>query len=78
VCPLDGNAFCFKLAQTIGAEVTASIHLQHYWLGTGPNHGMSFGPWNGLVFTWGPAGNIIETKTYPYKDVTGPPPPGTT
>jgi hypothetical protein len=73
----DGNAFCFQLAQRIGAEVRASIHLQWYWLGTGPGNGMHFGKWNGLVFTWGPAGNIIDTKAYPYKDVDGPPPPGT-
>jgi hypothetical protein len=72
----DGNGFCFQLAQATGAEVKASIHLQWYWLGTGPKNGMSFAEWNGLVFTWGPAGNIIETVQYPYKDVSGPPPPG--
>ncbi|MFN2531627.1 MAG: peptidoglycan-binding protein [Pyrinomonadaceae bacterium] len=72
----DGNAFCFQLAQRTAAEVRASIHLQWYWCGSGPNNGMHFGTWNGLVFTWGPAGNIIESKPYPYTDVDGPPPPG--
>lgn len=72
----DGNEFCYQLAQRTGAEVVASIHLQFYWTGTQPA-GMHFGSWNGLRFTWGPAGNIIETKQFPYKELTGPPPPGT-
>jgi hypothetical protein len=55
--------------------VKASIHLQHYWLGTGPKNGMTFAEWNGLVFTWGSAGNIIETAAYPYTDKQGPAPP---
>jgi hypothetical protein len=74
----DGNAFCFQLAQSTGAEVKASIHLQWYWKGQGPNYGMHFGKWNGLVFTWGPAGNIISSESHPYDDKgDGPPPPGT-
>jgi hypothetical protein len=73
----DGNAFCFQLAQATQAEVKASIHLQHYWLGTGPHHGMHFGSWNGMVFTWSAAGNINSVESHPYEDKTGPPPPGT-
>lgn len=73
----DGNSFCYRLAQATGAEVKASIHLQWYWLGSGPHNGMHFGHWNGTVFTWGPAGNIIAMEQYPYKDYDGPPPPGT-
>lgn len=73
----DGNAFCFQLAQATGAEVKASIHLQYYWLGKGPNYGMHFGAWNGMVFTWAPAGNIISVENYPYEEKAGPPPPGT-
>jgi len=77
----DGNAFCFQLAQRTGAEVVASIHLQHYWTGEGgatPTKEMHFGGWNGLVFTWGPAGNILEMTSYPYTDKgTVPPPKGT-
>jgi len=72
----DGNAFCFRLAQATQAEVMASIHLQFYWGGTAAS-GMHFGKWNGLRFTWGPAGNIIEKKSFPYKELDGPPPPGT-
>jgi len=72
----DGNAFCFQLAQVTGAEVVASIHLQHYWKGTASS-GMHFGNWNGRVFTWGPAGNIVAMMDYPYKELGGPPPPGT-
>jgi len=73
----DGNAFCFRLAQVTGAEVVASIHLQYYWGGSGPNSGMHFGQWNGRVFSWAPAGNISGVTDYPYKEMTGPPPPGT-
>ncbi|MGZ5430137.1 MAG: peptidoglycan-binding domain-containing protein [Thermoanaerobaculia bacterium] len=72
----DGNALCFQLAQATGAEVVASIHVQWYWKGS-DSHQMHFGDWNGLVFTWGPAGNIIGTSVYPYTDMGGPPPPGT-
>lgn len=64
--------------RSLPSLVKASIHLQHYWFGTVPNSGMSFGEWNGL-FTWGPAGNIIDTASYPYLDKkSGPPPPQTT
>ncbi len=72
----DGNRFCFQLAQATGAEVKASIHLQYYWQGTAPNDGMHFGSWNGQVFTWGPAGNIVSVENHPYKEKKGPPPPG--
>jgi hypothetical protein len=69
----DGNAFCFKLAQTIKAEVKASIHLQYYRDGTLRNgtptgNGIDFGHWNGRVFTWGPGGNIINMEDFPYND----------
>lgn len=69
----DGNAFCFKLAQTIGAEVKASIHVQHYDPGTyadGTSHGggTSYEPWNGRVFTWDKTGTIINTEDFPYHD----------
>jgi hypothetical protein len=40
------------------------------------NQGMDFGHWNGLVFKWGPMGNIVGKKQFPYKDVEGPSPPG--
>lgn len=76
----DGNAFCFQLAQRTAAEVVASIHLQFYWKGNeGPvqSKAMHFGNWNGRVFTWGPAGNVIDMQTYAYKELDGPPPPGT-
>jgi peptidoglycan hydrolase-like protein with peptidoglycan-binding domain len=73
----DGNAFCFRLAQVTQAEVKASIHLQYYWKGTGPGNGIHFGKWNGRVFTWGPAGNIVAMEDFPYKEMDGPPPPGT-
>jgi hypothetical protein len=72
----DGNAFCFQLAQVTQAEVRASIHLQYYWGGSQAS-GMHFGKWNGLVFTWGPEGNIIRTESFPYTEMDGPPPPGT-
>jgi hypothetical protein len=72
----DGNQFCFMLAQAIQGEVSASIHLQYYWEGKGVNQGMDFGHWNGLVFKWGPMGNIVGKKQFPYKDVEGPSPPG--
>jgi hypothetical protein len=74
----DGNAFCYQLAQRTGAEVVASIHLQYYWTGDEVNnltHEMNFGRWNGLVFTWGPAGNIIDTTLYPYTEKGAVPPP---
>lgn len=72
----DGNAFCFRLAQTTQAEVKASIHLQAYW-GRYPSLGMHFGSWNGRVFTWGPGGNILKMEDFPYLELNGPPPPGT-
>ncbi len=72
----DGNEFCYKLAQATGAHVRASIHLQYYWAGGGPNNGMHFGTWNGRVFNWAPEGNIEGIEDYPYKEVNGPPPPG--
>lgn len=64
----DGNSFCFQMAQASGAEIVASIHLQYYRLGSSPTHGMDFGNWNGRVFTWGPAGNVISMHNYPYTD----------
>jgi hypothetical protein len=76
VC-FDGNLFCFRLAQTVQAEVMASIHLQYYWKGTGPTNGMHFGNWNGRVFTWAAPGNISAMQDFPYTEMTGPPPPGT-
>lgn len=70
----DGNEFCYKLAQTIRADVMASLHLQWYWLGTKQaGNGMNFGGWNGTVITWGPAGNIVDTIQHPYQDKDGPP-----
>lgn len=65
----DGNAFCFKLAQTIEAEVKASIHVQYYWPGTGKTNGVDFGHWNGLVYTWNADGAIIKKVQYPYKEM---------
>jgi len=69
----DGNLFCYRLAQTIKAQVKASIHLQWYAPGTDVNgrptgRGIDFGKWNGRVFTWGRKGNIIRTQDYPYRD----------
>lgn len=69
----DGNAFCFQLAQTIKAEVKASIHIQYYDDGTyedGSPHGegMSHHPWNGRVYTWDSTGKIINTEDFPYVD----------
>ena len=72
----DGNFFCYRMAQTIDAEVKASIHLQYYYDGTvgrwifrrPDGVGINFGEWNGRVFTWGPKGNIIEMRDYPYQD----------
>jgi hypothetical protein len=72
----DGNAFCYQLAQSIQAEVKASIHLQYYqdgtvggWIFRRPNgQGINFGEWNGTVYTWGPAGNISNTESFPYID----------
>jgi hypothetical protein len=71
----DGNQLCFMLAQRIRAKVRASIHLQYYQYGNGKwsarypdNTGITFGSWNGTVFTWGPAGNIIQTQQFPYRD----------
>lgn len=69
----DGNLFCYRMAQTIKAEVKASIHLQYYQNGTYKNgkptgHGIDFGHWNGRVFTWGADGSIIKTEDFPYTD----------
>jgi hypothetical protein len=69
----DGNAFCFQLAQTIGAEVKASIHIQYYWPGTGATNGVNFGHWNGRVFTWNASGAIIKMEDFPYTEM-GPAP----
>ncbi|MEZ5426362.1 MAG: hypothetical protein R2747_08865 [Pyrinomonadaceae bacterium] len=77
----DGNLFCYQLAQTIQAEVKASIHVQYYDDGTysdGSPHGggTSFGQWNGRVFTWNAEGKIIQTEDFPYveyKKVKPPP-----
>lgn len=70
----DGNQFCFMLAQRTQSKVKASIHLQYYFNGTQgvwifkrPNgKGITFGQWNGTVFTWGPSGAIIYRETFPY------------
>jgi hypothetical protein len=72
----DGNNFCYKMAQTTKAEVQASIHLQYYytgevgfWIFKRPDgKGINFGHWNGKVFTWAPAGNIIKTEDFPYTE----------
>lgn len=71
----DGNELCYILAQRTQAKVRASIHLQYYSLGNGKYDarwpdatGITFGQWNGTVFTWGPAGNIISTQQFPYRD----------
>jgi hypothetical protein len=74
----DGNAFCFQLAQTIQAEVKASIHLQYYrkgetgiWIFKRPNgDGINFGEWNGKVFTWDKTGKIIDTQEFPYQEAS--------
>lgn len=66
----DGNSFCYRLAQTTGAQVQASIHIQWYWTGTGPAKGVDFGHWNGRVFTWAPSGAITRMEDYPYKELT--------
>jgi hypothetical protein len=63
----DGNEFCFRLAQNIGAEVRASAHLQYYWPDNG-HQNMDFAEWNGLVTTWGPMGNILTTQMFPFHD----------
>ncbi|MGI8641838.1 MAG: hypothetical protein ACR2MG_18060 [Pyrinomonadaceae bacterium] len=71
----DGNAFCFKLAQAIKAQVKASIHLQYYndgtvgkWVFRRPNgKGINFRQWNGTVFTWNKNGKIISTEVFPYE-----------
>lgn len=69
----DGNAFCYQMAQTIGAEVKASIHLQYYQKGhltdgTPIAGGINFGNWNGRVFTWNADGSIQKMEDFPYKD----------
>lgn len=70
----DGNEFCFKLAQYTQARVKASIHLQYYrdgtrWFFKRPDgSGITFGTWNGTVFTWGPSGAIIFREQFPYVD----------
>jgi hypothetical protein len=72
----DGNALCFKLAQTTGAQVKASIHIQWYNDGTyqggaSNGKGTSFGHWNGRVFTWDKTGTIVDTNDYPYHELPG-------
>ncbi len=69
----DGNLFCYRIAQTIKAQVKASIHLQWYTPGTTVDgrptgRGIDFGKWNGRVFTWGRKGKIIKMQDYPYRD----------
>jgi hypothetical protein len=62
----DGNHFCYRMAQTIQAEVKASLHVQIYGTGNSPTAGIDFGKWQGRVFTWGPQGNVINTEDFPY------------
>ena len=69
----DGNSFCYRMAQTIGAEVKASIHLQYYQKGhltdgTPSPGGINFGRWNGRVFTWNADGSIQKMEDFPYTD----------
>jgi hypothetical protein len=69
----DGNYFCYRMAQTIGAQVKASIHIQWYndgtYKGGAPTgDGVNFGKWNGRVFTWSKKGKIIRTQDFPYHD----------
>jgi hypothetical protein len=62
------------LAQRTQSKVKASIHLQYYfdgtqgvWIFKRPNgQGITFGQWNGTVFTWAPSGAIIYRETFPY------------
>jgi len=75
----DGNELCFKLAQTTQSRVKASIHLQYYYDGTKgwifkrPNGtGITFGQWNGTVFTWAPSGAILYRETFPYVEDSRP------
>ena len=60
----DGNYFCYRLAQTIQAEVKASLHWQ--WYHEQPN--IVFQRWYGEVKTWGPKGNIIKTEMFAFRD----------
>jgi hypothetical protein len=69
----DGNNFCYRMAQTIGAEVKASIHLQYYQKGhltdgTPMPGGINFSGWNGRVFTWNADGSIQKMEDFPYND----------
>jgi hypothetical protein len=76
----DGNQLCFMLAQRTQAKVKASIHLQYYfdgtvgaWIFKRPNgQGITFGQWNGTVFTWGPTGAILYRETFPYVTDSSP------
>lgn len=69
----DGNYFCYRMAQTIGAEVKASIHLQYYQNGAYTSGapigtGINFKGWNGRVFTWNADGSIQKMEDFPYND----------
>lgn len=77
----DGNALCYMLAQRMNARVKASIHLQYYstgivgrWFFKRPDgSGITFGNWNGTVYTWGPSGAVLFREQFPYIDGDGDP-----
>ena len=72
----DGNQFCYTLAQRTQARVKASIHLQYYYNGTKKTWkfvrpdgtGITFGHWNGTVFTWAPSGAIVYREQFPLRE----------
>lgn len=61
----DGNFFCYRLAQSIQANVKASLHTQ--WYRETPN--IEYYNWYGDVRTWGPKGDIIKKEMFPFKDL---------
>lgn len=57
----DGNLLCMRLAQVTQAYVRASTATQLYVF-TRP---IDFGPWEGLVLTYGPSGAVVKTENSP-------------
>jgi hypothetical protein len=59
----DGNLFCCEIAKQSGAFVTASTESQYddSWFGLPVGY---IDDWEGLVLTYGPAGNVVSSKRY--------------
>jgi len=67
----NGNAFCSRIAQEAGAYVVASTHLQVADVGRELPYGQ-LDTFEGVVLSYGPAGNVTWRHSYPVTQYVPP------